>query len=353
MDGNEQPPPCSPDSSPNLINSGILNSNDEEAAKYGGKRRSFLSLPVRRLDAWRARRTHFHSLTYADMTPLSSLPQSRFSRLTLDVPCQTDYTFPVDFDLGLFFDSPNFLYITDERDADLMHSAWDDVSSTHSTELREQLYSVNNDMLMQVECSDTPRSSLSSGVFDRPECPDDEIPMYIQEYYEKIVCSSTAVLNSNELSPNTSFIDEEADYAGIRRSSWDSDDWPVSPNGSDSEGNSQSSPCGFTKHQKSSEEQSNFEKHFFRGALNFSPIPSLQEDFYFGEGWEKGEAKQFSDSDWQDCLPSTSRSIQQRGVSADPFAQGAASPAEAEKADTCSFTVLPPVVTAQKNEVEK
>uniref|UniRef100_A0A5S6Q2T7 Uncharacterized protein n=1 Tax=Trichuris muris TaxID=70415 RepID=A0A5S6Q2T7_TRIMR len=330
MDGNEQPPPCSPDSSPNLINSGILNSNDEEAAKYGGKRRSFLSLPVRRLDAWRARRTHFHSLTYADMTPLSSLPQSRFSRLTLDVPCQTDYTFPVDFDLGLFFDSPNFLYITDERDADLMHSAWDDVSSTHSTELREQLYSVNNDMLMQVECSDTPRSSLSSGVFDRPECPDDE--------------------NTN---PEHFFYRRGSRLCRIRRSSWDSDDWPVSPNGSDSEGNSQSSPCGFTKHQKSSEEQSNFEKHFFRGALNFSPIPSLQEDFYFGEGWEKGEAKQFSDSDWQDCLPSTSRSIQQRGVSADPFAQGAASPAEAEKADTCSFTVLPPVVTAQKNEVEK
>ncbi|KHJ45485.1 hypothetical protein D918_04222 [Trichuris suis] len=235
--------------------------------------RSGRTLPVRRLDAWKARRSHFHSVDYADMTPLRSHPQARYKSLTRGVHCQTAYSFPVDFDLGLFFDSPLFLYLTDESDVTILNSAKADVSIS-STELRQQLYSHGNSVSTKAGCGEASKDSISSDQSDERSSSEDESSPTMDYVYQHVSLSALPT-DINDVSLEASpIIDADIDNDTVRRSSW------------------------------SSEEYYNLEEHMSRDGLRVSPIAMVEEN---ANDWNQSDDERCSDTDWVDCLPSTSQ----------------------------------------------
>ncbi|CDW53205.1 hypothetical protein TTRE_0000146901 [Trichuris trichiura] len=250
----------------------VGNGQDEEEANDSAKNRFVRSSPLRR--------SHLRSVNYPDMTPSLSNGKPRYRSLARNAHCQTVYSFPADFDLGLFFDSPLFLYFTDENDVTILNSVKADVSIS-SSELRQQLYSRSSNSSVGAGHGEASEDCVSSHESDEGSSSDKSSSSI--DYVSQNVPLSAPAVDINDVSPEASLIiDADTDYNNVKRSSWNS------------------------------EEYYNLEEHMSLDGLHLSPIATLEKrNSSFCENtncWNSNEEESCSDDPvWIDCSPSTPR----------------------------------------------
>ncbi|KHJ47595.1 hypothetical protein D918_01750 [Trichuris suis] len=276
----------------------------DEVAKRLLEEKRHRSLPLVRLNVLKCHRTQYQSLTYEDVTPMSRLARLPLKKQTRVVQCQTIYSFPVDFDLGIFFGLPYFLHLDDEVDVAIMKATKADGDET---ELRLKLYSNDNNgesVKMMRKSEIFSESSICTHQSDITGSVRSGSPSALESLVREALSSLAA--NFNDVSPDGSFIiDDEEICEQIRRSSWNGEVCPISPALSPIEGISANAFDGRTE-----ESDRSWEEHLSRADLSLSHVVAVNETASFGYIGKNGnqmgeEEEECNNTDWQYCAHST------------------------------------------------